>query len=95
MSGDNSVAGLRTAVREIVKNDADEYFVFLLSDANLDQYNIKASDFTALINGDRRVNVYILFIGTLGDQAKRLTEELPPGHVFICLETSDIPKVGF
>jgi MoxR-like ATPase len=34
-SGDNTLTSVRYAVREIVKQDADEHAVFLLSDANL------------------------------------------------------------
>ena len=44
-SGDNTLSSCRYAVREIVKKEADEYAVFLLSDANLEQYGIGESIF--------------------------------------------------
>jgi hypothetical protein len=39
---DNSVLAISTAVKNIVKDEADDYFVLVLSDANLNQYNINA-----------------------------------------------------
>jgi len=49
----------------------DEYFVLILSDANLDQYNIKPSDLAKALKSDERVNAYIIFIGTIRDQAEK------------------------
>ncbi|KAJ3353547.1 von Willebrand factor A domain-containing protein 8 [Kappamyces sp. JEL0680] len=40
MSGDNTLAGVTTAVQSITKEEGDDYFVLVLSDANLHQYNI-------------------------------------------------------
>jgi hypothetical protein len=36
------VLAISTAIRNIVKEEADDYFVLVLSDANLNQYNINA-----------------------------------------------------
>ncbi|KAJ2997148.1 von Willebrand factor A domain-containing protein 8 [Globomyces sp. JEL0801] len=40
MSGDNTLSAISTAVKKITNEDADDYFVVVLSDANLHQYNI-------------------------------------------------------
>ena len=40
-NGDNTLAALSVARQSIVKEEADDYFVFLVSDANLDRYDIK------------------------------------------------------
>ena len=53
----------------------DEYFTLILSDANIEQYNIKPSDIARALKSDARVNAYIIFIGTIRDQAERY------GHV--------------
>ena len=42
---------------------SDDYFVILISDANLDQYSITSDDLKELIHMHQRVNVYMLFIG--------------------------------
>jgi len=72
---------------------ADEYFVMILSDANLDQYGIKPADLAKALTADERVNAYILFIGSIRDQAAKLTKALPPGRAFVCLDTREIPKI--
>ena len=92
-SGDNTLSSVRYAVREIVKKEADEYAVFLLSDANLEQYGIGARELQDILELDQRVRVFIIFIGSLGDQAARLTTSMPAGNVFVALNTSDIPII--
>lgn len=44
LSGDNTLSATSMAMREIVKEDADDYIVVILSDANIGQYNIKPED---------------------------------------------------
>ena len=70
-SGDHTVEATRAAIQQITKEAADDYFVIVFSDANFSRYAIKPRDFAALMNSDPRVNVFALFIGSLGDQAKR------------------------
>ena len=70
-SGDHTMEATRTAIEQVTKNMGDDYFVIVLSDANFSRYGIKSKHFAALMNSDLRVNVYAIFIGSLGDQAKR------------------------
>ena len=92
-SGDHTLEATALAIKEIVKEPGDEYFVFLLSDANLEQYAITPGHLKKLLELDQRVNVFILFIGSIGDQARRLREELPSDKVFVTLDTREIPGV--
>jgi von Willebrand factor A domain-containing protein 8 len=92
-SGDNTIRSCEKAIQAIVERDADEHVVFLLSDANLEQYGIGSADLMRLLNQDKRVRVFILFIGSIGDQAVRLAQECPAGQVFVALDTTQIPKI--
>jgi len=92
-SGDHTVEAAERAIREIVQRPADEYCVFLLSDANLEAYGIGSKELTRLIRSDPRVRVFVLFIGSLGDQAARLCRDTPPGHCRAVLDTASIPRV--
>ncbi len=92
-SGDNTLTAVRHSVKEIVKREADEYAVFLFSDANLEQYGIGAGELQEILQLDQRVRVFIIFIGSLGDQAVRLCESMPAGQVFVALNTRDIPTI--
>ena len=91
--GDNTLEATKLAIREITKDEGDEYFCILFSDANIEQYSIRPEDLKALLDLDERVNVFIVFIGTMGMQAQRLRAELPQDRVFVTLSTSQIPAV--
>lgn len=61
----------RTAIQQVTSEPGDEYFVVILSDANFSRYGIKPRSFASLMNSEPRVNVFAIFIGSLGDQANR------------------------
>ncbi|KAF6085206.1 von Willebrand factor A domain containing 8 [Phyllostomus discolor] len=93
MSGDHTLEGTEHAIREIVKEEADEYFVIVLSDANLSRYGIHPSKFAQILTSNPQVNAFAIFIGSLGDQATRLQRTLPAGRSFIAMDTKDIPQI--
>ena len=97
-SGDNTIESGFRAIKELSKREADERVVFLLSDANLEAYGIGGKDLDKLIKTgqDLDVRVFVMFIGTLGDQAMRLVRESGSGRagrVMIAMKTEDIPKL--
>ena len=69
MSGDHTLEGTKHAIESIAKEEADERFVIILSDANLDRYGISPKLFGQSLTADDEVNAYALFIGSLGNQA--------------------------
>ena len=52
-SGDKTVKALQCAVREVVREPADDYFVFLVSDANLRRYNVNPDALARLMTYDQ------------------------------------------
>ncbi|XP_075344945.1 von Willebrand factor A domain-containing protein 8 isoform X1 [Mycteria americana] len=93
MSGDHTLEGTEHAIREIAKEEADEYFVIVLSDANLERYGIQPSRFAQVLTTNAQVNAFAVFIGSLGDQADRLQRTLPAGRSFIAMDTKEIPQI--
>ncbi|XP_013780958.2 von Willebrand factor A domain-containing protein 8-like isoform X1 [Limulus polyphemus] len=93
MSGDNTLQATQDAINAIAKTAADEHFVVVLSDANLERYGIPPRAFANVMTSDPQVNVYAVFIGSLGDQAHRLSRQLPPGRAFLCMNTSELPQI--
>ncbi|XP_023392124.1 von Willebrand factor A domain-containing protein 8 [Pteropus vampyrus] len=71
MSGDHTLDGTQHAIQDIVKEEADEYFVIVLSDANLSRYGIHPAKFAQILTHNPQVNAFAIFIGSLGDQATR------------------------
>ena len=92
-SGDNTLEGTEQAIRDIVKQPGDDYFVLVLSDANMERYGIQASKLSTILQSDPRVNAHILFIGSLGNEAEVLVRQLPRGKGFLCLDTGELPKI--
>jgi hypothetical protein len=70
-SGDHTIHATKHAIESIAKEEADERFVIVLSDANFDRYGIPPKRFSEILTSDEEVNAYAIFIGSLGDQATR------------------------
>ena len=92
-TGDFTVEALEHATADIVAQPADDYIVVVLSDANLQRYGITATALRMAMDRDPRVATYVLFIGSLGEQAQRLVEQLPVGRAFLCMDPSTLPGV--
>ncbi|KAJ3366076.1 hypothetical protein HDU91_002000 [Kappamyces sp. JEL0680] len=92
-SGDNTMRATRRAIDEVVKETADDYFVFVVSDANLRRYAISPKDFGNILEKDPKVSAVALFIGSLGDEARELTRQLPQGRSFFASNTQMIPSL--
>ncbi|KAF9412835.1 von Willebrand factor A domain-containing protein 8 [Entomortierella beljakovae] len=92
LSGDNTLSATSMAMKEIVKDDADDYIVVVLSDANIGQYNIKPEDLGRILRSDDRVTSSMIFIGSLSDQADKLKGALG-SHAHVCMDTKDLPQI--
>lgn len=93
-SGDNTFEATKYAIQQLAKEEADDHFVIVLSDANFDRYGLSPKRFSQImLNTDESVNVFCIFIGALGDQAVKLKKNLPSGKTFVCMNTQDIPRI--
>ncbi|KAJ1640768.1 hypothetical protein T492DRAFT_925986 [Pavlovales sp. CCMP2436] len=91
-SGDNTLNAAKAAVAEVLTHDADERFVFLLSDANLARYGIEPAALSAALCSSAQVESHALFISSLRDEAEQIKRALPAGRGHICLNASDVPR---
>ncbi|CAF3396834.1 unnamed protein product [Rotaria sp. Silwood1] len=95
-SGDNTLPALKTAIDALQAepdDTVDERFVIVISDANFDRYGLSPKVFGKMLQSNENVQCFAMFIGSLGQQAIHLQQNLPSGKGFVCLETSQIPKV--
>ncbi|OQR83325.1 hypothetical protein ACHHYP_14843 [Achlya hypogyna] len=92
-SGDHTVAAIEAAVQRVAAKDGDEYFVFVVSDANLDRYGIHPKVLGRALAADGRVNAHAIFVASFADEAARILRHLPPGHGHVCLDTAELPRV--
>ncbi|XP_055726318.1 von Willebrand factor A domain-containing protein 8 [Salvelinus fontinalis] len=93
MSGDYTLESTEAGIRELAREEADERFVVVLSDANLERYGITPERFARALTSDPQVNAFAIFIGSLGDQADRLQRTLPAGRSFVAMDTKHIPQI--
>jgi hypothetical protein len=92
-SGDHTIEAAKKAIFDCAaQQEADDRFVFLVSDANLDQYSITPDMIGRLFELDKRVHVFMLFIASVRDSASAFARHMP-GNVFICLDKKELPKV--
>jgi hypothetical protein len=92
-SGDNTLNAARAAVAEVLAHDADERFVFVLSDANLARYGVEPADLREAMRAPAAgVEAHALFISSLRDEAAQIRSALPAGRGHICLNAADVPR---
>ena len=90
-SGDKSLEAAARAAVEVTKQDADDYLVFLFSDANLGRYGISPAALNTALKGDGRTNGYCLFIAE-PEAASWLVDELPLGKAHAILDVASLPQ---
>jgi hypothetical protein len=93
ISGDSTLEAAKSAIDKITKEDVDERFVVVLSDANLDRYGIRPKRLADILTMNDETNAYVVFIGSLGDQAQRIMKQMPSGRAFVCLDTKNLPSI--
>ena len=71
----------------------NEMFLIVLSYVNFGRYGISPTSFAKILTRNDKVNAFAIFIGSLGNQADILTQKLPAGKGFVCLETRKLPEI--
>lgn len=91
-SGDSTlVAGMR-AIQDVTLEPADDYFVFLVSDANLEGYGVSPSDLTNALTSEPAVKAFMVFIAEQ-DVAAKYKDAMPHGRAEVVINTADLPLV--
>lgn len=91
-SGDNTLTGAVTAIRRIKSQKADDYFLFLFSDANLEGYGVEPRMLAQVLTSEKDVNAYAFFIAEPSSAAE-IMENMPAGRAHVVLDTSRMPFV--
>jgi len=100
ISGDNTLPAMAQAIVDVEgpgfgeENNADECIVIGVSDANLARYGIHPRELGKIMKSSANgAKVYCVFIASFGAEAESITRELPIGQGFVCMQTSDLPRV--
>lgn len=65
--------------------------LIIISDANLDRYDITVEDLAPLQASD--VHAHLIFIGSLGDEAFELADRIPNDRAQVCETSSQLPLI--
>lgn len=86
-AGDHTIEAIENAVDT---SDQDT-LVIVISDANLNRYDITLNDLKPLQSS--KVHAHLIFIASLGDEASALARAVPNERAQCCFDTSDLPLI--
>jgi len=86
-AGDNTVEAISTVVAEATIED----LVIIISDANLERYQITADDLAPLQS--HNIQAHLILIGSLGEEANDLTRSIPNERAQVCFQSSELPMI--
>lgn len=98
-SGDTTISATHRAVEDVVVrrsrgDEATRGLVVALSDANFRRYGLDPLDWAVALSRDEdSVDGYALMIGSLGDEAARVSAALPRGRGHVAGSSEDIPII--
>ena len=70
----------------------DDYFVFLISDANLASYGISPETLAQVLMNDDKINTYAIFIANK-QEADAMKQMMPAGRAHTVLDTREMPRL--
>lgn len=79
-------------VHNVVGEEGDDYFVFLISDANLSAYGVSPSALAKALLDDSRVHSYCIFIAN-EVEAETMKTMMPAGRAHVVLDTRELPTL--
>ena len=93
--GDHTLEATAGAVASMAQQDAPKggKYVFVVSDANLRRYGIPVSALAKAATSHPDVRTYSIFIASMGDEAQRTVDGMPPGTAFAALDTEKLPSI--
>jgi hypothetical protein len=86
-AGDNTVDAIALAVAEATMGE----LIIIISDANLERYDITIDDLAPLQSPN--VHAHLIFIGSLGDEAAKLARVIPNKRAQVCFQSSQLPLI--
>merc|ERR1719436_1067074 len=91
-SGDSTIEAIDAAVKSVASQEADDYLVFVISDANLGGYGITPEMLRRSLQSDPKVTACAIFIAER-EAGEMLSTALPAGRGFVCLDVEKLPNI--
>lgn len=91
MSGDSTLEAIDWSCRNLTKEEADDYFVIALTDANLARYGITIPAIDKAMRANEKVKCALICLDR-GEEGKELARRLP-GRAFQVSNMKSLPQV--
>ncbi|CEH18703.1 AAA ATPase containing von Willebrand factor type A (vWA) domain [Ceraceosorus bombacis] len=91
MSGDSTLESIRWGCRELTKEEADDYFVIALSDANLGRYGITTDMLAKALRSNEKVKGSVIFLDGRSSEGKQTAAQLP-GLAYSVIDLRQLPQ---
>ena len=88
--GDATLEATRLAIADCLSSEADEHFVFVISDADLERYGITPKAWDAILTADRRCHAYAILLSQNEAEAERIVAGITPGRALVCDQTEHL-----
>ena len=85
--GDQTYEATSLAIQETANRVADERFVFVVSDADLERYGKRPEEWNAILTGTPSVRAYAVLIASNEEEADRISRGLDVGKGYVCTDT--------
>ena len=91
LSGDHTCAALDLAIQQAAaaKDEREEAFVFLISDANFERYGITPKKIASIM--EKEPEVRLILLASFGSEAQEIKQMLGD-KVSICMTTNELPR---
>lgn len=98
-SGDHTLEAIDAAINRVIDSTKDDSigsqrYVLVVSDANFRRYGISTKRLSQVMKRDPRVQVHLILIASLGDEAEKTAAALPDGQCHVCDGSSSTDMVG-
>ena len=70
------------------ERQADERFVFVVSDADLERYGKRPEEWNEILTSDASVRAYAVLIASNEEEADRIATGLEVGKGYVCTDTA-------
>jgi hypothetical protein len=88
--GDATLEGTERGIKDCLAEEADEHFVFVVSDADLERYGITPKAWDRILTGDRRCHAYAILLSQNEHEAERIVAGITPGRALVCDQTEQL-----
>ena len=88
--GDATLDGTQRAIDDCLAAEADEHFVFVVSDADLERYGITPAAWDRILTADARCHAYAILLSQNETEAARIVAGITPGRALVCDKTDEL-----